>query len=85
MSKYYYTYVLLSRKDNELYIGWTDDLVQRVKLHNEGSVEATKSRTPFALVYYEACMRKEDAIAREKQLKTGFGRKYIKNRINLKN
>lgn len=34
-----------------------------------------------AKAYYEACLTKEKAIRREKQLKTGFGRKYLKNRI----
>jgi len=77
----YYTYVLQSAKDDFLYIGWTDDVVRRVEAHNAGKVVSTKSRIPFVLVYYEACLSKQRAIRREKQLKTGFGRKYIKNRI----
>jgi putative endonuclease len=79
--KYYYTYVLISNKDNKLYIGWTDDLVKRIKDHNLGKVESTKYRMPLNLVYYEACLSKEKAIKREKQLKTGFGRSWLKNRI----
>ena len=79
--KFYYTYVLISTKDNKLYIGWTDNLVARHKKHQEGKVEATKYRGPLQLVYYEACLSKEKAIEREKQLKTGFGRLYLKNRI----
>lgn len=81
MNKFYYTYVLLSLKDNEIYIGYTDDLNRRFKKHNSGQVMATKYRLPLKLIYFEACLDKEKAIKREKTLKTGFGRKYIKNRI----
>ena len=79
----YYTYVLLSDRDKKLYIGWTIDLKERVQKHNGGYVFATKNRRPFKLVYYEACLIKELAIEREKQLKTGFGRAYLKRRLEL--
>jgi len=78
----YYTYVLLSTKDSKLYIGWTDDLVNRFKEHNLGHVDSTKSRRPLKLIYYEACCDKQKAIIREKQLKTGYGRKYLNSRIS---
>lgn len=78
---FYYTYVLRSKFDNTLYIGWTQDLVSRLKDHNSGKVRATKSKTPYKLVHYEAGVSREKAIEREKQLKTGFGRKYLKSRI----
>ncbi|MEK7605921.1 MAG: GIY-YIG nuclease family protein [Patescibacteria group bacterium] len=77
----FYTYVLKSKKDNELYIGWTDDLVSRINEHNLGNVSSTRLRIPFALVYYEACLKKSAAINREKQLKTGFGRAYLNRRL----
>jgi len=78
---FYYTYVLRSHLDNKLYTGWTDDLIDRVKKHNLGLVKSTKYRRPLILVYYEACLIKEKAILREKQLKTGFGRAYLKRRV----
>lgn len=77
----FYTYVLKSEKDNKLYIGWTDDLANRFKQHQLGKVKSTKNRLPLKIVYYEASLNKEKAIIREKQLKTGFGRKYIMRRI----
>ena len=80
MIKFYYTYVLLSLEDGKLYIGWTDNLKSRIKEHNLGLAKATKFRRPLKLIYYEACLSKEKAIAREKALKTGFGRKYILKR-----
>ena len=79
--KYYFTYVLISKTDGNYYIGWTDDVERRLKAHNLGKVGSTKNRRPFKLVYYEACLIKKRAIHREKQLKTGFGRKYLKGRI----
>jgi len=80
--KFYYTYVLKSLKDSKLYIGFTDNLKERLKQHKNGLVRATKNRRPLMLIYFEACLNKEDAIKREKQLKTGFGRAYLKRRIN---
>jgi len=77
----FYTYVLKSKKDGNLYIGWSNDLKSRVEEHNNGLVISTKYRLPMQLVYYEACLSKELAIMREKQLKTGFGRAYLKRRL----
>lgn len=77
----FYTYVLESLKDKKLYIGWSNDLKNRIRQHNSGKVDATKSRLPLKLVYYEACLSKEKAIAREKYFKTGFGRGFLKERI----
>lgn len=77
----FYTYVLLSLKDNKCYIGHTNDLKKRLVDHNKGLVISTKSRRPFKLVYYEACLELEKAIKREKYFKSGFGRRYLKNRL----
>ena len=74
--------MLRSLKDNKLYVGRSDDVITRLNQHNDGCVASTAGRKPFELVYYEACLRKVDAIEREKQLKTGFGRAYLKRRIS---
>ena len=78
----YYVYVLKSLKDERLYVGHTNNLVRRFREHNEGLQKATKNRKPFKLLYYEACNILEDAIKREKSLKTGFGRSYLNRRIS---
>lgn len=77
----YYTYLLRSKKDGKWYTGYTKDLQKRFLEHNEGKVISTKQRTPFELVYYEACKSSIDAKTREKYLKTGMGKKYLKNRL----
>jgi putative endonuclease len=81
MAEFFYTYVLKSKKDGKLYTGWTKDLVRRVKEHNKGIAISTRSRESLELVYYEACLMERDAIKREKQRKTGFGRAYLKRRM----
>ncbi len=78
----YYTYVLKSKKDGKLYVGFCEDLRRRLKEHNSGLIEATRKRKPLELIYYEACKSKYDAIQREKGFKTGFGRAYLKRRIS---
>lgn len=77
----YYTYVLKSKKDKQFYTGYTNNLKERLNEHNAGKVASTKKRTPFELVYYEACMNQQDATHREKYLKTAWGKRYIKNRL----
>ncbi|MFC1631124.1 GIY-YIG nuclease family protein [Candidatus Omnitrophota bacterium] len=77
----YYVYVLKSGKDSKLYTGFTDDLKRRLKEHNSGEEPSTKHRVPFKLIYYEACLAKKDALARERFLKTGKGKRYIQNRL----
>ena len=77
----YFTYVLRSKTDSKLYIGYTTNLKNRLYEHLTGKVESTKSRLPVELVYYEACLDKYKAMQREKYFKTGFGRKYLHSRI----
>ncbi|MBE0433517.1 GIY-YIG nuclease family protein [candidate division WOR-3 bacterium] len=74
-------YVLRSRKDKRFYVGCTNDLRTRFELHNKGRIASTKLRKPFDLVYYEACRSRDDALHREKYLKTTYGKRYIHNRI----
>lgn len=77
----HYTYILRSKKDGKWYTGCTNDLRKRLRQHNAGYMKATNKRRPFELIYYEACSEQGDAYAREKYLKTGMGKRYIKNRL----
>jgi len=79
----YYTYLLQSKKDGQWYTGYTKDLQKRFLEHNQGKVESTKRRIPMELIYYEACKNAFDARAREKYLKTGMGKRYLKNRLKF--
>ena len=77
----FYTYVIKSKKDVKNYTGFTKDLRKRFIEHNANKVFSTKGRGPFELIYYEACLDSQDASAREKYLKSGMGKRYLKNRL----
>jgi putative endonuclease len=77
----YYTYVLKSKKSGRLYTGYTTDLRKRLKEHNSDGSSYTKTRGPYIIIYYEACLSKEDARSRELYLKTGRGKRYLKSRL----
>ena len=79
-SMFYYVYILRSIKDGKWYTGFTADLRKRFTQHNNKSTY-TKGRGPFELIYYEAYKNKTDARSREKQLKSGQGKGYLKKRI----
>lgn len=77
----FYTYVLRSQKDGKWYKGFTNDLRKRFMEHMRSKVASTKGRGPFILIYYEACINVNDAIAREKYFKTGMGKRFLRNRM----
>ncbi|MDO8657616.1 MAG: GIY-YIG nuclease family protein [Candidatus Levybacteria bacterium] len=65
----FYIYVLKSLKNGDIYVGFSDNLRERYKAHNNKRVKSTKVNVPWELVYYEAYKDKKDATKREKQLK----------------
>ncbi len=78
----YYVYVLQSKKDNLFYTGFTTDIEKRLLEHNQEVQESTRNRIPFEVIYFEWCINKQDAITREKYLKSGWGKRYLKIRLN---
>jgi putative endonuclease len=78
----YFVYVLLSERDNRFYTGYTNCIEERMERHNKGFVSSTKSRRPLKLIYYEGCLNQQDAPQREKYLKSGRGKIYIKTRLS---
>lgn len=64
-----YTYILKCR-DGTYYTGWTNNLDQRIKTHNQGKgAKYTRARRPVELAYYEVFSTKEEAMRREAQIK----------------
>ena len=82
MEHFSYTYVL-KLTNNQLYIGSCDDLERRMKQHSSGHGGRTTSIYQGELIYFEGCRSLEEARKREKQLKTGFGRAYLKRRLGF--
>lgn len=79
----WYVYVLLSQITKHWYIGSTKDLQKRILRHNTRKNKATKYGAPWKIIYCEASLNKEDVRAREKYLKSGMGRRYLKNRLKF--
>ncbi|OIO31230.1 hypothetical protein AUJ77_00265 [Candidatus Nomurabacteria bacterium CG1_02_43_90] len=75
---FFSTYVILC-DDNSFYIGQTGDLEKRFQKHLAGTgAEHTKKHRPLKVIHYEEYSTREEAVKREKFLKTGFGRKWVK-------
>jgi putative endonuclease len=83
----YCVYVLYSLKDNSFYIGFTENLKQRLTDHFHGSSKSTAPRRPFRLIFCEYFLSKKDALRREKYFKTTKGKRtlklLLKNSLNL--
>ena len=77
----YYVYVLRSSKDKQFYSGFSKDLTERFEQHVAGKVASTKDRRPLKLIYYEACVKKEDALKREQYFKTWHGKQFLRKRL----
>jgi len=77
----FYVYVLYSLKDQGLYIGFTANLHRRWREHEAGEAAATAWRRPFVLAYFEAYAERGDAEGRERFLKSGAGRAYLKKQM----
>ncbi len=78
-------YALYSEKYNKIYIGYTSDLPDRLKSHNELATKAwTVKYRPWTLVYTEEFETKAEAMKREKQLKSAAGRRFIWSIIKSK-
>jgi putative endonuclease len=77
----FYVYVLRSESDLGFYIGYSADLKRRLWAHKRGGAQATSYRAPWKLIYYEAYLEREDALGRERYLKSGSGRKFLKTQL----
>ena len=77
----YYVYVLRSDSTSRFYIGQTKDLADRVMAHNSGMARYTRSRGPWTLVHSEEYETRGEAMVRERQLKGGQGREWLKRKL----
>jgi putative endonuclease len=78
----YWIYLLENKNDRSWYIGYTSDLHKRVKEHQAGYGSQTTSRKiGWILIYCEGYLNKQDAEGRERFLKSGSGRKFLKKQL----
>lgn len=73
----------MSKKNGGWYIGSTKDMQKRILAHNAGTNRSTKHGAPWGIIYCEISLNKKDARSREKYLKSGQGRRYLKNRLKF--
>jgi putative endonuclease len=78
-------YALYSSNYDKIYIGFTSDMEERFKSHNELAKKGwTIKFRPWKIIYQEQHLEKVDAMRREKQLKTATGRNFIRSLVNAK-
>ncbi len=69
---------VLKCSNNSFYIGQSQDFPRRLSEHERGEVSWTSKYLPVELIHWEVFNTREDAVDREKKLKTGFGREWLK-------
>jgi len=75
-----YVYVLRSQVDNRLYVGLSSDTAKRLKSHNAGRTKSTKGYRPWEMVHVEEYPERATAREREKYLKSGYGKQWLKSK-----
>ena len=74
----YFVYVIASQKRKYIYVGLTNDVDRRFDEHQSGKNKTTKSYRPFSLIHVENFSTRIEAREREKYLKSGSGKEWIK-------
>ena len=77
----YTVYALQSVSRNYVYVGISDNLARRLEQHNRGYNRTTRPYAPFKVLYTEQYETRTDARKREKYLKSGVGKEFLKSRI----
>ncbi len=73
-----FVYVLKSINQYRFYVGMTADVENRLKEHNAGRTKSTKGYRPWMLLFTEEFSTRTEARGREKYLKSGIGKEFIK-------
>ncbi len=73
----HYVYVLKSLRNGKRYVGVTNNVLRRLAGHQRGVSTFTSQNRPWVLMWKEALPSKQDAVKREKYLKSGQGRKFL--------
>ena len=75
-------YAIKSYIDGRIYVGFTSNLEQRLSEHNQGKTKSTKGYKPWKLIHKENVETREEARRREKYLKSGCGKEFLKNKYS---
>ena len=74
----YTVYAIKSKVDGRIYVGFTKEINRRIKEHNTGKTRSTRAFKPWVLIYKEDCQSRIEAREREKYLKGGSGKEFLK-------
>jgi len=77
----YKVYVITSKIRKYIYVGITNNLVRRIDEHNKGYNKTTRAYRPFELILTEKYKTRTAARRREKYLKSGIGKEFLKKII----
>lgn len=77
----WFTYAIQSRKDNRIYVGMSMDPQKRLTQHNQGKTKSTKGFVPWRLIYQEQLTSRLAARRKEKYLKSGAGKEFLKSLV----
>ncbi|MBI2621646.1 MAG: GIY-YIG nuclease family protein [Candidatus Levybacteria bacterium] len=78
----YTVYLLESVRTGKWYIGYTpDEAYNRLRKHNRKEVVSTKAFAPWKLIYFECYLNRSDATGRERFLKSGAGRNFLRKQL----
>jgi putative endonuclease len=80
----FYVYAIQSLKDGRIYVGMTADINKRIQQHNSGLTFSTKPFKPWRLIYTEVLSNRISARTKEKYLKSGVGKEFLKSIANNK-
>ena len=75
----YIVYAIQSEIDGRIYVGFSQDVEQRIKWHNQGKTKSTKGYRPWKLIYIEKVKDRPAARKRELYLKSGCGKEFLRN------
>ena len=75
-------YVLKSASNGRHYVGQTEDLERRLLEHHTGLAKYTRNRGPWRIVYQEQYSARAEAMKKERFLKSGQGREWLKSKLN---
>ncbi len=78
MIERFYVYALRSLVRNYIYVGMTADIARRIQQHNDGKTFSTRPYRPFVLIYSEQAVDRQTARKRERYLKSGVGKEFLK-------
>ena len=74
----FFVYAIRSLTRNYIYVGLSNDYERRIREHNDGYERTTKPYRPFEIILIEEFLTRPEARQREKYLKSGVGKAYLK-------